>query len=121
MRCVTGIGGTLAFTDPLERRPLDRATRERLRDGMAMVELQSLESYCDLLRGAGCTVLQSDDISDVWTRILIDRLAMYRGLKDQTVRRFGLEHTEAWDDVYSFFVGLYQSGTLGGGRFAARR
>ncbi len=118
---VTRTGGIIAFTDVIERRALQPATGERLRDGMAMVELQSLEGYCDLLQGAGCTVLQSDDISEAWTRILIDRLAMYRGLKDQTVRRFGLEHYLAWDDTYGFFVGLYQSGALGGGRFAARR
>ncbi len=118
---VTKLGGSLAFTDPLERRPLDQATRARLRTSMAMVELQSLQGYCDLLAGAGCTVLQSDDLSDAWTRILVDRLAMYRGLKDQTVDRFGLAHYLAWDEAYDFFVGLYLAGTLGGGRFAARR
>ncbi len=46
---------------------------------------------------------------------------MYRGLKDQTVRRFGLAHYLAWDEAYDFFVGLYLAGTLGGGRFAACR
>ena len=54
-------------------------------------------------------------------QILLERLAMYRSLKDQTVERFGNEHFEKWDKAYSFFVGLYSSGELGGGRFLAQK
>ncbi len=86
-----------------------------------MIELQSAEGYCGVLRRAGCTVLGSDDISEHWTAVLVDRLAMYRGLRQQTTDRFGAAHFEKWDEAYSFFVGLYESGDLGGGRFVARR
>ena len=101
--------------------PLEQAHRERLKSGMAMIELQSAEGYCGVLRRAGCTVLGSDDISEHWTAVLVDRLAMYRGLRQQTTDRFGAAHFEKWDEAYSFFVGLYESGDLGGGRFVARR
>ncbi len=60
-------------------------------------------------------------MSDEWRVILIDRLAMYRSLKDQTIERFGSTHFTKWDNAYSFFVGLYETGELGGGRFLARR
>ena len=46
---------------------------------------------------------------------------MYRSLKNQTVSRFGDAHFEKWDRAYSFFVKLYTSGELGGGRFLARK
>jgi hypothetical protein len=62
-----------------------------------------------------------DDLSAQWARILVDRLAMYRGLKDETILKFGAEHFRRWDETYAFFVGLYQEGKLGGGRFVARR
>ena len=51
----------------------------------------------------------------------IAQTGMYRNLKDQTVARFGNEHFEKWDRAYSFFVRLYTSGELGGGRFLARK
>jgi hypothetical protein len=46
---------------------------------------------------------------------------MYRSLKEQTVSSFGLAHFQKWDRTYSFFVGLYRSGELGGGRFVAHK
>ncbi len=77
--------------------------------------------YRRLLEHEGCTVLAAEDLSAPWTAILVDRLAMYRSLKDQTVTRFGADHFQKWDDAYSFFVGRYETGELGGGRFLARR
>ena len=46
---------------------------------------------------------------------------MYRALKDTTVAKFGAAHFQKWDETYSFFVGLFAAGRLGGGRFVARR
>ena len=84
----------------------------------------TLESWtatqrCWSRAAAACCV--RDDLSEHWARILVQRLAMYRGLEDETVRKFGAEHFHKWDQMYSFFVGLYQEGKLGGGRFVARR
>jgi len=66
-------------------------------------------------------VAQREDLSTLWTRILVERLAMYRSLGDHTERKFGTGRKAGWDHAYSFFVGLYQAGRLGGGRFVARR
>jgi hypothetical protein len=41
---------------------------------------------------------------------------MYRALRDTTVAKFGEAHFEAWDRTYSFFVGLFAAGKLGGAR-----
>jgi hypothetical protein len=62
---------------------------------------------------------EQDDLSEHWARILVDRLAMYRGLREETARKFGEAHFRRWDDTYAFFVGLFNAGKLGGGRFVA--
>ena len=88
---------------------------------MAFLGLETLEGYGRLLADNGCTVLEQDDLGAWWTEILVQRLAMYRGLKATTVAKFGAAHFKRWDDAYAFFVGLFAKGQLCGGRFVARR
>ena len=114
-------GGRIVYTDILARNSMTNEIRSRLENEMAFSELSTLEQYCHLLEEKGCQVVKVEDLSDDWAQILIDRLAMYRSLKEQTVSSFGLAHFQKWDRTYSFFVGLYRSGELGGGRFVARK
>lgn len=114
-------GGRIAFTDILTTDNTDEDTRARLQQGMAFQELGSLHGYQQALEREGCRDLQFQDLSQEWHVILTDRLAMYRSLKDQTVERFGADHFAKWDDAYSFFVGLFETGNLGGGRFLAHK
>ncbi len=114
-------GGLIAFTDILEGTSMTTLVRERLRQEMAFTELNTLDGYRVLLETKGCEMKLAEDLSEEWARILVNRLAMYRGLKDQTIARFGSSHFEKWDRTYSFFVGLYASGELGGGRFLAQK
>ena len=95
--------------------------RSRLESEMVFSELSTSQQYCHLLEEKGCEVIEVEDLSDNWAQILIDRLAMYRSLKEQTVSSFDLAHFQKWDRAYSFFVGLYRSGELGGGRFVAQK
>jgi SAM-dependent methyltransferase len=114
-------GGRMTFTDVLANDSTTEATRERLKRDMTFVELGSLNTYSNQLEGEGCVIVETQDVSDEWRVILVDRLAMYRSLKDQTVQRFGSSHFANWDNAYSFFVGLYETGELSGGRILARR
>jgi ubiquinone/menaquinone biosynthesis C-methylase UbiE len=114
-------GGTIAFTDILRQPGLSPAEMARLTREMTFPTLETLDGYSALLLQHGCAIRSRDDLSEQWARILVQRLAMYRGLKDETIGKFGAEHFQHWDDMYSFFVGLYQEGKLGGGRFVARR
>jgi len=114
-------GGVIAFTDILRRAGLTAAEGERLREEMSFPTLETHAGYVGLLQGQGCTVHAQDDLSEHWARILVDRLAMYRGLKQETVRKFGEAHFRRWDETYAFFVTLFTEGKLGGGRFVARR
>ena len=114
-------GGTIAFTDILRRHGLSAAEFERLRRGMTFQSLESLDGYGALLTDCGCTVIARDDLSAWWTEVLKLRLEMYRSLKDTTVAKFGAAHFEKWGETYAFFVGLFATGRLGGGRFVARR
>ena len=114
-------GGCIVYTDILARNSMTNEIRNRLENEMAFSELSTLEQYCHLLEEKSCQVVEVEDLSDDWAQILIDRLAMYRSLKEQTVSSFGLAHFQKWDRTYSFFVDLYRSGELGGGRFVARK
>jgi sarcosine/dimethylglycine N-methyltransferase len=114
-------GGVIAFTDILARAGLSEAEMGRLREEMAFPTLETVEGYAALLERNGCSVALCDDLSDEWARILVQRLAMYRGLREETIAKFGAAHFERWDATYAFFVGLYGAGKLGGGRFVARR
>ena len=113
-------GGRLIFTDILATDKTSVATRERLQGEMTFCELGSRESYSRMLENEGCVVVSIENLGKLWEGILVDRLAMYRSLKDSTVERFGSAHFERWDSAYSFFVAQYSTGHLTGGRFLAR-
>lgn len=112
--------GRIAFTDILVTDKTNDETRSRLQSEMAFIDLASSQSYRRQLKRHGFLV-DFEDLSEEWRTILVDRLAMYRGLKQQTVERFGEAHYRKWDNAYSFFVGLYETGELSGGRFLAYR
>ena len=118
---VVKLRGVIAFTDILRRSALAPEAHERLQREMTFLGLESLEGYGRLLADYGCTVLEQDDLGAWWTEILVQRLAMYRGLKATTVAKFGEVHFKQWDETYAFFVGLFAKGQLSGGRFVARR
>lgn len=114
-------GGVIAFTDILRRDTLDARDMARLQREMTFPTLETLDGYAALLEANGCSVLRREDLSAEWARILVARLAMYRGLQAHTERKFGAAHYRRWDDTYAFFVGLYGDGRLGGGRLVARK
>ncbi|MEM8703237.1 MAG: methyltransferase domain-containing protein [Pseudomonadota bacterium] len=114
-------GGRIAFTDILVTDKMDENTRTRLGAKMATNDLSSADTYRELLAGSGFDKIEVRDLSDEWRDILVKRLTMYRSLKEQTIKRFGEDGFRKWDDAYAFFVGLYRTGELGGGRFSATR
>ncbi len=114
-------GGRVVFSDILSREPLDGDDARRLFDGMRFSEIATEAAYRGWLREAGLEVVQVNDLSDEWTRILIDRHAMYRTLQAQTVSRLGQAHFDRYDRAYEHFVGLYRTGVMAGALFHARR
>jgi sarcosine/dimethylglycine N-methyltransferase len=113
--------GRIAFTDIVQRARLDEFQLARLREEMAYPSLETTAGYCELLQDSGFDDIQVEDLSDEWAHILVARLAMYRSLRVSTVAKFGEGRGESWDRAYSFFVGLYETGHLGGVRLIARR
>jgi len=114
-------GGRLVFSDILSRERLGEHDARRLFDGMRFSEIATEADYSGWLGAAGMGVVRVTDLSEEWTRILVERHAMYRSLREQTVARLGLEHFERYDQAYEHFVGLYRSGVLAGALFHARR
>jgi sarcosine/dimethylglycine N-methyltransferase len=114
-------GGTIAFTDILRGAKLRPENAERLQRAMAFASFETLDGYARLLADNGCVVVEREDLTALWAEILVQRLALYRSLRETTVARFGDDHFRKWDDTYAFFVGLFANGQLGGGRLIARR
>ncbi|MBL8382874.1 MAG: methyltransferase domain-containing protein [Burkholderiales bacterium] len=114
-------GGVLAFTDVVLRAPLAAHEERRLAAEMHAPGVLPASDYLALLARNGLAVASSEDLSAAWTEILVRRLAMYRGLRDTTVAKFGQAHYDAWDATYGFFVGLFAAGKLGGLRAVATR
>lgn len=106
--------GRLVFSDILHRGNLSAEDGKRLYDGMAFSEIATAEGYAAQLRACGMEIVRVVDLTEGWTRILVERHAMYRSLEAQTVARLGREHFERYDRAYEHFVGLYQSGVLAG-------
>jgi ubiquinone/menaquinone biosynthesis C-methylase UbiE len=114
-------GGRIAFTDILATETMTRTTAERLQRDMTFNDLATAGAWRDMFGQEGFNLARIDDLGGDWRLILVDRLAMYRSLKDQTADRFGEAHFDKWDRAYSHFVGLFETGELSGGRFLFRR
>lgn len=112
--------GTIAFTDIVLRAELTRSEEERLAAEMHAPNVASADRYEELLAQNGCRVELREDLSEEWKRILVDRLEMYRSLRDTTIAKFGEARFLEYDRAYSHFVGLFVAGKLGGVRIIAR-
>jgi ubiquinone/menaquinone biosynthesis C-methylase UbiE len=106
--------GRLVFSDILHRGDLSMRDAQRLSEGMTFSEIETLDGYARQLSLSGMTVIRLLDLTEEWTRILVERHAMYRSLESDTVAGVGREHFERYDRAYEHFVGLYQSGVLAG-------
>ena len=114
-------GGRLVFSDIMSRQALPEADARRLFDGMRFSEIATAGQYTQWFQAAGLQVVEVLDLTDEWTRILVERHAMYRSLQAQTVARLGRAHFDRYDQAYAHFVGLYQAGVLSGALMHARR
>ena len=107
-------GGRMVFSDIMSHQKLSQENADRLFEGMRFSEIATLQDYTSWLASVGLSMVQTTDLSSEWTRILVDRHAMYRSLETQTVSRLGREHFDRYDRAYEHFVGLYKSGVLSG-------
>jgi len=114
-------GGRIAFTDIVVRSELDRPTEERLAAEMHTANIASADNYVALLEKHGCVIAGQVDLSGDWKNILVERLEMYRSLRDTTVAKFGESRYKEYDDAYSHFVGCFVANKLGGVRIVARK
>jgi sarcosine/dimethylglycine N-methyltransferase len=113
--------GVLAFTDVVLCVSLTNAEESRMTSEMQAPGIAPVSNYLELLARNGFSVESNEDLSAFWTDVLVKRLEMYRGLRDTTIAKFGEARFQEWDSMYSFFVGLFVAGKLGGARIVARR
>ncbi|MDF1719823.1 MAG: class I SAM-dependent methyltransferase [Minwuia sp.] len=110
-------GGTLGFTDLIAGPELTEQDRAAIEDGMEMRTIQTVSGYGAMFDAAGLSLVRHDDLSAAWVGILTERLEMYRAMSASTQATLGDGVHERYMDAYETFVGLVQSGRLGGGRF----
>jgi sarcosine/dimethylglycine N-methyltransferase len=114
-------GGRLAFSDWIVHRPLSSEEADIMWRGIAAQSLQSSDSYRNLIQIVGFVILSVDDLTDEWGVILEERFAMYRQLREETLRQSLPAGDEEFYAAYGKLVELMKARVLGGGRFAAEK
>jgi sarcosine/dimethylglycine N-methyltransferase len=114
-------GGRLAFTDWAEHRRLEAADARSMWRGIAAQSVQSFTTYPQMLREIGFRNVGVEDLTADWGKILEERFAMYRQLREETMRRGMPSGDDEFYHSYARLVALVQGRTLGGGRFAAEK
>ena len=114
-------GGRLAFTDWAEHRRLHAADSASMWRGIAAQSVQSFVSYPQMLREIGFRNVTVEDLTADWGRVLEERFAMYRKLREETARLGTPTGDEEFYRSYARLVALVQERTLGGGRFTAEK
>jgi sarcosine/dimethylglycine N-methyltransferase len=114
-------GGRMVYSDITHRGGLGADDAARLFEGMRFSEIATPAEYAGWLEAAGLRIVGMLDLTEEWTRILVERHAMYRSLEAQTVERLGRAHFERYDRAYAHFVGLYGAGVLSGTLIHASR
>ncbi|HVY06106.1 MAG TPA: methyltransferase domain-containing protein [Burkholderiales bacterium] len=114
-------GGRIAFTDWAEHRPLDAADAESMWRGIAAQSVQSFTGYAQMLGEIGFRDVRAEDLTADWGKILEQRFAMYRALREETARLGTPSGDDDFYRSYARLVALVQAGTLGGGRFIAEK
>ena len=114
-------GGRLAFTDWATHRPLETGDADAMWRGIAAQSVQSFMSYPRMLREIGFRNVVVEDLTVDWGKILEERFAMYRKLREETIRLGTPSGDDAFYRSYGRLVALVQERTLGGGRFTAEK
>jgi ubiquinone/menaquinone biosynthesis C-methylase UbiE len=114
-------GGRLAFTDWAEHRSLDAADAASMWRGIAAQSVQSFAGYRGMMDEIGFRDIVVEDLTAQWGDILEERFAMYRSLREETLRLGTPSGDEDFYRSYARLVALVQQGTLGGGRFTGRK
>ncbi len=114
-------GGRLTFTDWATHQTLNEADTQSMWRGIAAQSIQSFATYPNLLRAAGFRDVQTEDLTFEWARILEERFAMYRRLREETQRIGTPSGDSDFYQSYARLVALVQDGVLGGGRFTVQK
>ena len=114
-------GGRIALTDWVAHQQLSGVDKQLMWQGMAVADLYNLQTYADLIRGAGFIVDSVEDLTVDWGVILKQRLAMYRKLREEAQAAGTPAGHDAFYESYVRFVDLVNDAVLGGGRLAGRK
>ncbi len=113
-------GGRIAFTDWIAGEGYDADAADLMREGITAQDVATVARYRALLADAGFGDVSVHDLSADWVPILQSRRDMYDRLRTEALERTGVDEHADYCRFYHAFVGLVESGVLGGARFSAR-
>lgn len=111
--------GRLAFTDWVADQPLTRDDAQLMWEGMAIQPLRSIPEYRSLVESVGFRVISAKDLTEEWTPILKERLAMYQRLREEARQAGTPMGHDAFHKSYIRFVELIEERKMGGTRIVA--
>lgn len=75
--------GRVAMTDWVSHQPLSGEDAQLMWEGMAIQPLETIASYRDKAEAVGFRILSVTDLTEEWSPILRERLAMYQSLREE--------------------------------------
>lgn len=113
-------GGIIAFTDEIALAELSNDEKDLLREGSALMDFQTLESYAQLLRENGFHVLEQEDLSAELAVEYADYRRRLEGeLRPRLVAQYGEEgYRKMMGDINLFFDMVHK---VGRARFIGKR
>ncbi len=122
-RCARALkpGGALYAEDLYERAPLTADEQDRIAHELYGAGLATRENYCTTLKEAGFEDIAFEDLSELWSAHVAERLEQYRAGIDRHVAVHGEAVVAALDHFYDMVTTMFAGGRLGGVRVVARK
>jgi cyclopropane fatty-acyl-phospholipid synthase-like methyltransferase len=114
-------GAGIYVEDYFERGSLSEHERTALSREVYCDHVPGMEDYRQELEGAGFEDIELLDMSEEWTRFVVERQHAFESARDRNESLHGTELVEGLSGFYSTIVKLFQAGNLGGICFVARK
>jgi cyclopropane fatty-acyl-phospholipid synthase-like methyltransferase len=120
-RCFESLkpGAGMYAEDYFARRPLSAAERRSLADDVSCERVPTTGDYETELVGAGFDSLELVDVSESWTRFVVERLESFRARRERNLDLHGADLVQGLDEFYAAVAELFCGGNLGGIRIVA--
>ena len=114
-------GAMLFVEDYFEKKPLTDSEQKLLRHEVYCERIPTLQDYREELSGAGFIEFDLVDVTNEWTKFVVERRAAFDADGERNIALHGADVVRGLEEFYSAIVTLFTGGNLGGIRFTARK